>query len=75
MIQTSQIKASILKSLPDADLIVEDLTGEGKNFAIDAISGQFEGKNKVQQHRIVYEALGENLRREMHAIKILTSAK
>jgi acid stress-induced BolA-like protein IbaG/YrbA len=46
--------------------------GDGHHFEAVIVSGEFRGKNKVQQHQVVYKALGERMRAEIHALSMQT---
>jgi acid stress-induced BolA-like protein IbaG/YrbA len=51
---------------------VEVLGDDGKHFEALIVSPQFTGKNKVQQHKLVYLALGGRMRSEIHALAMRT---
>lgn len=46
--------------------------GDGHHFEALIVSPLFRGKNKVQQHQVVYKALGERMREEIHALSMQT---
>lgn len=46
--------------------------GDGHHFEAVIVSGEFRGKSKVQQHQVVYKALGERMRAEIHALSMQT---
>jgi acid stress-induced BolA-like protein IbaG/YrbA len=46
--------------------------GDGHHFEAVIVSALFRGKNKVQQHQVVYQALGERMREEIHALSMQT---
>ena len=52
----SEIKEMILEILPDAEVQVQDMRGDGSQFAAHVVSKEFIGKNRVQQHQMVYKA-------------------
>ena len=64
------IKELIIAGLPDADVIVEG--DDGTHFQARIISEQFVGKTMVQQHQLVYKALGEKMGTDIHALSIQT---
>lgn len=64
----------IKASLPDAEVSIEDLVGDGDHYAATVISGAFAGKSRVQQHQMVYAALGGRMGGELHALKLTTMA-
>ncbi len=51
---------------------VEDTTGGGDHFRALVVSPDFEGKNRVQQHQLVYGALGDHMRERVHALALRT---
>lgn len=67
------IKNMILKALPDADVRIEDLRGDGDHYAAYVTSAAFKGKNRVQQHQMVYNALQDKVGGELHALALQTS--
>ena len=55
-------------------ITIEDLRGDGDHYACNVISSAFAGKNRVQQHQMVYKALGGRMGGELHALALQTSA-
>ena len=53
----AMIERLIKESLPDAQVSIEDLRGDGDHYAAHVVSGAFRGKTRVQQHQMVYQAL------------------
>lgn len=49
-----------------------DVVGDGRHFQALIVSSAFEGKNRVQRHQLVYAALGERMREEVHALSMRT---
>lgn len=49
-----------------------DVQGDGHHFEAVIVSALFRGKNKVQQHQVVYKALGDRMREEIHALSMQT---
>lgn len=64
----------IKDALPDADIKIEDLRGDGDHYAATVVSSAFTGKNRVQQHQMVYAALQGKMGGELHALALQTSA-
>lgn len=48
------------------------VSGDGQHFEAVVVSGEFRGKSKIQQHQLVYRALGTRLREEIHALSMQT---
>src|ERR1700761_6724009 len=69
----SEIEALIKAALPDAQVTVEDLAGDGDHYAATVISEQFRGITRVRQHQIVYAALRGRMGGELHALALQTS--
>lgn len=67
------IESLIKESLPDAEVTIQDLAGDGDHYAALVVSGAFEGKTRVQQHQMVYQALQGRMGGELHALALQTS--
>jgi stress-induced morphogen len=70
----SEIERVIKESLPDAEVRIEDLAGDGDHYRAHIVSETFRGKSRLQQHQLVYEALGGRMGGELHALALSTSA-
>ncbi len=68
-----EIETLIKEALPDAVVVLRDLAGDGDHFAAEVVSEQFRGKNRVQQHQMVYEALRGRMGGTLHALALQTS--
>ena len=64
----------IEEALPGAKVSIEDLAGDGDHYAAKVIYQGFEGKNRVQQHQMVYKALKGKMGGELHALALQTAA-
>jgi len=62
----------IKEALPDADVRIEDLRGDGDHYAAYVTSPSFAGKSRVQQHQMVYDALKGKMGGELHALALQT---
>ena len=69
----AEIERLIKEGIPDATVTIEDLRGDGDHYAARVISSAFEGKNRVQQHQMVYQALRGNMGEALHALALQTS--
>ena len=69
-----QIKALIKAALPDAEVTIRDLAGDGDHYAAEVVSESFRGKNRVEQHQMVYDALKGSIGGTLHALALQTSA-
>ena len=70
----TDIERMIREALPDAQVEVKDLAGDGEHYAATVVSAAFMGKSRVQQHQIVYGALKGRMGGELHALALTTSA-
>jgi len=68
----AEIEAMIKQALPDADVTIEDLAGDGDHYAATITSQEFEGKSRIQQHQLVYAALQGRMGNELHALALNT---
>jgi stress-induced morphogen len=59
--------------MPDAQVRIEDLRGDGDHYAAYVVSAAFRGKTRVQQHKMVYDALQGRMGGELHALALQTS--
>ena len=70
----AEIESLIKQGLPDADVTIEDLRGDGDHYLAVIVSEAFRGKSRVQQHQMVYQALQGRMGNELHALALQTSA-
>ncbi len=72
-IDIETLRSLIVKGIPDAQVRIEDLRGDGDHYAAYIVSPAFEGKSRVQQHRMVFAALEGTMGTKLHALAIQTS--
>jgi len=72
--EQGEIVRMIKEALPDADVVIEDLRGDGDHYSARVVSKEFAGKSRVQQHQMVYAALQGRMGGELHALALQTSA-
>lgn len=70
----AEIEALIKAALPDAQVTIEDLAGDGDHYAATVVSEAFRGRSRVQQHQLVYAALQGRMGGALHALALQTSA-
>ena len=70
-----EIERLIKATFPDADVTIKDLAGDGDHFAAHVVSAAFKGKTRVQQHQMIYEALGGRMGGALHALALTTAPK
>jgi stress-induced morphogen len=68
----SEIERLIKIRIPDADVTIRDLAGDGDHYAATVLSETFRGKSRVQQHQIVYDALKAEMGGKLHALALQT---
>ena len=72
--QAAEIQKLIKEGIPDAEVIINDLAGDGDHYAAQVVSAEFAGKSRVQQHQLVYQALQGRMGNELHALQLQTNA-
>lgn len=70
MLTAEQVKTYIQQGLPCDYVAVQG--NDGQHFEAVIVSPHFTGKNMVQQHQLVYKALGDKMREEIHALSMRT---
>jgi stress-induced morphogen len=70
----ADIERLIREALPDAEVKIDDLRGDGDHYAATVVSEAFRGKTRVQQHQMVYAALKGRMGGELHAMALQTRA-
>lgn len=71
----SDIERLIIEAIPDAEVTIRDLAGDGDHYAARVVSASFEGLPRVRQHQRVYAALGGRMGGELHALQLETAAR
>ena len=66
------IETMIKAAIPDAEVTIRDLAGDGDHYAATVIAESFRGKSRVQQHQLVYEALKGQMGGALHALALQT---
>jgi stress-induced morphogen len=69
----AEIEQLIREAIPDAQVTIEDLRGDGDHYAAHVVSAAFRGKTRVQQHQMVYQALRGRMGNELHAMALQTA--
>jgi stress-induced morphogen len=70
----AEIVRLIKEGIPDAEVRIEDLRGDGDHYAAYVVSAAFKGKTRVQQHQMVYKALQGRMGEQLHALALQTAA-
>ena len=66
------IESMIKAAIPDAEVTIRDLAGDGDHYAATVVSAAFRGKSRVQQHQMVYSALQGRMGGALHALALQT---
>ena len=69
----AEIVRLIREGIPDAEVRIEDLRGDGDHYAAYVTSASFQGMTRVQQHQMVYKALQGRMGNELHALALQTA--
>jgi len=72
--QADEIERLIKAKFPEAQIEIRDLAGDGDHYAAHVVAPEFKGKSRVQQHQMVYEALGGQMGGALHALALTTAA-
>jgi stress-induced morphogen len=72
MSQQRFIEDTLQEAFPGAEIAVVDTTGGGDHFSVEIVSERFSGLSMIEQHRLVYEELGERVGHEIHALGLRT---
>ena len=73
--EAAEIERLIKAALPDAKVEIRDLAGDGDHYAASVVSPSFKGKTRVQQHKLVYDALQGQMGGVLHALALQTAAE
>ena len=69
----ADIERMIKARFPDAEIQLKDLAGDNDHWAAHVVSAAFKGKSRVQQHQMVYDALGGRTGGVLHALQLTTA--
>ena len=69
----TEIEQMIKEAIPDAQVQISDLRGDGDHYAALVMTPAFKGKSRVQQHQMVYDALRGRMGNELHALALQTA--
>jgi len=74
-IKSEELVSLIKESFPDANITIDDLAGDNNHYSATIISKVFKGKNRIEQHKMVYKALKGKMGNELHALELNTKEK
>ena len=69
----TEIEALIRAGIPDAQIEITDLAGDGDHYAARVTSASFRGMPRIKQHQAVYAALGGRMGGVLHALQLTTA--
>ncbi|GGE40855.1 ATP-binding protein [Agaricicola taiwanensis] len=72
--EAHDIERLIKAAIPDAEVTIRDLAGDGDHYAAVVVAESFRGRSRVQQHQMVYQALKGEMGGALHALALQTSA-
>ena len=71
----SDISTMIMSAFPDAKIELKDTAGDNNHYSAKITSKNFNGKSKIEQHKMVYKALKGKMGNELHALALTTEEK
>ena len=74
-LKLEEIKNLIKESIPDAEISIQDLAGDENHYSATIKSKIFNGKSKIEQHKMVYKSLKGKMGNELHALALNTIEK
>tara|TARA_Y100000589_G_scaffold325269_1_gene362906 strand:+ start:295 stop:525 length:231 start_codon:yes stop_codon:yes gene_type:complete len=72
-LSSSEISEMIKSKIPDAEIEIEDLRGDNNHYHAKIRSKEFRGLTKIEQHKLVYNALGDHMGSTLHALMLTTT--
>jgi stress-induced morphogen len=69
------VRARLVDAFPGAEIELTDLTGTEDHFQAVVVAAQFAGKSRIDQHKMVYAALGDWMAGPIHAFALTTRAR
>jgi stress-induced morphogen len=72
MMEPKDVERKLAEAFPDADIELVDLTGTKDHFQARIVSSVFDGKSPIEQHQLVYRALGDAMSGPIHALALKT---
>ena len=72
LLAPDELQRIIETALPNAIVQVTDLTGTRDHYRVEVVTAEFAGKTRLQQHQMVYKAVGHHMTQAVHALQIRT---
>lgn len=73
-ISKERLETLLQVAFPEATISLKDTVGDGDHYEVTIISPLFKDKSRIEQHKMVYVALGDMLKNTLHALQIKTKA-
>ena len=67
-LKIEEIKSLVIESIPDAEIVIQDLAGDNNHYSATIKSKLFAGKSKIEQHKLVYKAVKGKMGNELNAL-------
>lgn len=74
-ISRQEMQKRIEAAMPDAEMKLYDLTGDGSHYQLEVVSSHFAGKSMIEQHRMVYGVFADVIGQALHALALKTTTK
>ncbi len=74
-LEKNKLETMIREAFPDATIILEDTAGDNNHYSARICSKVFNGKTRIEQHKMIYNSLSEELKEDLHALSIKTIEK
>jgi len=74
-LKLEEIRNLIIEAIPDAEITIQDLAGDENHYSATIKSKIFNGRSKIEQHKIVYKSLKGKMGNELHALALNTIEK
>ena len=71
-LKIEEIKSLIKEAIPDAQIIIQDMAGDENHYSATIKSKIFNGKSRIEQHKMVYKSLKGKMGNELHALALNT---
>jgi len=72
LLTVEAVQSMIQNAFPGGQVVVSDMTGTSDHFEVEVVSELFEGKSRLDQHKMIHAAVGDHLGAAIHALKIKT---
>ncbi len=72
LLDPDELRGLIESAIPNAKVTVTDLTGTRDHYRVEVVSPSFAGRTRLQQHQMVYGAVGDHMTQAVHALQIRT---